>query len=378
MSLSMLDEMRTLYPEGEKPRWQYYDSKETEQKIDIIFDNPKAFIENYYHYGSKEDLISPTILMKTKTERLRHTLSAFFLGIYFNEKIPSINRAIGKVIETDLANKFYMRTGMFLKDPFLYTWFMTCLYHDFGYIYERDSLNSEDDYIKEGLRYTPALIDIFCFRKNNLPAIEDSFAPKEYYPHIEDYARVSYEKGAEFRRNNCHDHGIYGGLLLYMKMEELLAKKKLEHYGDKGNLAGSCFKYENLLWGDEMNNRFVAMASWAIIAHNIWTQPEKYRSLFRKYSLEFLVEPRVPLISLQKHPLLYLLCLVDTIEPIKVGNDWRILEQVEISCDKDATITIHNHPNGKLDLSFLGCEEIPLTGIKGSLIGEDCYTYVIK
>lgn len=55
-----------------------------------------------------------------------------------------------------------------------------------------------------------------------------------------------------------------------------------------------------------------------ILAHNMWKADKKDESCYRYFGLNELIGEQFPMISIEKNPLLFILALVDTIEPIKM------------------------------------------------------------
>ena len=105
----------------EKEFWNYYGHK-TELQIENKAAT-KSFIYKYFQEGSK----GPAIDYWAGTEndeitfRNAHTVNVFFIGAILQRTIDC-NLCINAFSET-----IY---------PFSYMWFLTCLAHDFGYIYE--------------------------------------------------------------------------------------------------------------------------------------------------------------------------------------------------------------------------------------------------
>ena len=95
-----------------------------------------------------------------------------------------------------------------------------------------------------------------------------------------------------------------------------------------------------LYWGDDLTPLY-AQASLSIAMHNIWSSGEKeeIKEKYRNLGLESLItgESDIFPISIKDNPLLFLLGLVDTIEPIKTFNCLEpqyVLENILIDFDK--------------------------------------------
>lgn len=187
-------------------------------------------------------------------------------------------------------------------DDLQFLWFHICLYHDLGY-------SKEDKSVKSGID--------FCW------ASKHKLGTRSGVPEL--YERI-YKNYFTYRKIECKvtDHGIYAGLKMY---EDLLIIYK-QHPGWNRNL--------ELLYN---------VASWVVLAHNIWYAKDTDRincDLFRKYHLEELILETdlhgVPVkypILLSAHPVLFLFCLVDTIEPMKIIGCATCCEKIDLILNKD-------------------------------------------
>jgi hypothetical protein len=63
-----------------------------------------------------------------------------------------------------------------------------------------------------------------------------------------------------------------------------------------------------------------------IACHNIWKAPMGKEELYKKYKLEPLIGENFKIVSYKDNPLLFILCLADSIEPTKKINDMDELE----------------------------------------------------
>lgn len=100
-------------------------------------------------------------------------------------------------------------------------------------------------------------------------------------------------------------------------MCELREKKELEHNG-------------NLNWAKDLEKSF-SLAAWAVACHNIWfvKATDKDAKCYRHYKLDKLIYEGKSR-EIKQSPLLFLLCLVDSIEPIKAFHDHNHLYNLEI------------------------------------------------
>lgn len=133
------------------------------------------------------------------------------------------------------------------------------------------------------------------------------------------------------------DHGIIGGILFYNQRKNAYKRKKSIYKTDS-------FRDESgLFWSQKILNWIHLSVSWIIIGHNIWftKRGSSYEELYKSYGLEGLITDN-PKISLKRYPLLFLLSLVDSIDPVKqfakYNNNLTLKEilnnlEFDFSCD---------------------------------------------
>ena len=119
---------------NERDYWDYY------QGITV---NPIAspqraneFINEFFTLGSKEGIFQNQFINdendRVIIEHTTHTIKTFFIGIYLQQQIDrylSINSSVGT------------------NYPFSYLWYLSCLFHDYGYRFEQKPL-TESDYTR--------------------------------------------------------------------------------------------------------------------------------------------------------------------------------------------------------------------------------------
>lgn len=138
------------------------------------------------------------------------------------------------------------------------------------------------------------------------------------------------------------DHGILAGLFFY----DALVRNRIKQY--------SKINSDELYFGPELNKVY-AQAAGVIATHNIWLPNENNISEYIKFGLEELVG-KSP-VKLNESPLLVLLGIVDTIDPVKIysnenneKNINEILKSILISCDTNK-IVLKKSPNCILDFN---------------------------
>jgi hypothetical protein len=251
------------------------------------FENPFSgnidhldFIKRYFQKGGKENVLKDFDVNNFLPQRAPHTNLVFFLGIYLYHRMVFKN-----YIDNSLTVKGY---HMF---PFI--WFLITLFHDFGYIYE-----NEFDKFKH-------IIDIETLKKE-LKIKYDLLR----YNKIRGLSVILFKnikKYFLYRRYNSKydnkiDHGILAGLFFY----DSLVKNRIKQYNNNNK--------NDLYFGKELNKAY-AQAAGVIATHNIWFPNESNKSEYNKFGLEELVV--ISPINLKESPLLVLLGLVDTIDPVK-------------------------------------------------------------
>lgn len=252
---------------GDSNKWKYYNYLPTPSIEELFMNNGTAesFVKEYFAGGDKLGVFNQGSL--GLDNRWIHTVSVYLLGIYLADAL-SIN------LYTEDARGDKKR---------LYMWYLTCLYHDYGYTIE----NAPIKFPPKGL----TIHQLFekCNGRNYYRSRNGEFS---------DMVRLRYYN---YFRNEYHkiNHGIIGGLLLY---DQLLNHFNRKLNGNKEYID----EFNNLYYSTNQKENFAQCAN-AIIAHNMW---------FNKFPIKELT-----LNDGQKYTykdwLTALLVLCDTIEPLK-------------------------------------------------------------
>lgn len=234
---------------------------------------------------------------KLDNQRIRHIVSTFFLGTFLYYEVPKFKASIDIVI-----NRFKKQNEN-SKIEFSFIWFIICLFHDLGYSIENhETYRSFDDFITGKVKY-------FLNERVGVPAVYENVY-KNYFNY-----RLNSEKG--FIRRP--DHGICGGIVLFDTLNSILLKKQKNK------------KAEGLLWNKKLINIY-RYSSWVILSHNIFFIPkgDEDENIYKAHNLAELIldQDEAPKIKLTKHSFLYLFCLVDTLDPIKIFNSFEELNKV--------------------------------------------------
>lgn len=274
---------------SDRKLWNYVSFGDFEVQIETLFNNPNTlnFIKMYMFYSGKVKVLPWGELSKNENlfeDRAPHTISLFLFGIL-------VVRHLGINFE---KNPNYFSDSY---ENFLYLWSAMCLYHDIGYLYE----NQLDELVKK----CPTVSDFnkhVHIKFNLLDNSDDRALAEKYY---------------NYRWNNFNriDHGIAGGLLMY----DRLMKDIFEHE----ELHNQCVIY----FGDtrrfsETNKDCAKIVSSGILRHNMWfANKASYKDYERAGLNELLPKPdKSHKYCINDNALLFLLCLLDTLEPFKIDT----------------------------------------------------------
>lgn len=113
----------------ENGTWKYYRRSKCLYSIEELFyEESKAFewIKSVFRDGEKLCVFNGTFHNAPPLyERMKHSISVFLFGIYLATQSAELTKQLEQLEE---------QQGVSWK----YFWFVTCLYHDYGYIVEND------------------------------------------------------------------------------------------------------------------------------------------------------------------------------------------------------------------------------------------------
>lgn len=321
---SIIEHIKTLPQED----WDYY-SDLSEKDLDNPFINEithKDFIRRYFIRSGKEDVIDQFSVKIEALKNASHTTSIFFLGVilYYN---------------TNLKDKVFKGVNPPGYKVFPFLWFMTSLFHDYAYQYEFDQESQNKILDLESLKKE---LDIANF----LLDIKITGTSKKLFSCCREYFR--------YRREvmNVVDHGILAGAYLYDRLIKIREAK------EAGN-------NDSLFWEKALEKQY-ALSSASIATHNIWLPKKEREEQYKAYNLEYLIN--FTPIKIKDFPLLYILGIVDTIDPIKAFIDVKseidekyILENLLVSF-KPNSITFINSENSRLDFKKIICKAMNFYG----------------
>lgn len=274
--------------------WNYYNSE-----FNTL--SSREFIRSFIKSSGKEQISLYEDLEQLKSgPRLNHIVYTFILGIYLYNKLNHLHIQIDREISRYNKNDSSI--------CFEYIWFLICIFHDSGFGVEEQS-KTQIDFISQSIE---ELQHMHLKNPSGIPRI---------------YKKV-YRSYLFYRRDlfNCLDHGIYAGIHLYDELCRIRKKKDDEKDG-------------NLRWSENLINVYNYVA-WIVLAHNIFFidgGKEGETRNYKKYHLDSLITSQ-KIIKRSRHPVFFLFCLVDTIEPIKVLRKKDLLSNVLFSIDNKSLI----------------------------------------
>lgn len=216
---------------------------------------------------------------------------------------------------------------------FIFLWFMASLFHDLGYIYEVSQI--EEDCIKMIKRVTDSKIwsdyRNYKLRGNHIPLSYPIQTCKCYF------------NCYRWHESKKLDHGITAACMLYDSLCKI--RKERSKMPDGSN---------NLSWDIGLKKVYY-IVSWIILVHNIWfssdleieekgDEARRQREIYIQYHFDSLIKKKGDIYPIQydKYPLLFLFCLVDTIEPLKRGIPFSMIELNFNNQSIEFTIDAHN------------------------------------
>jgi hypothetical protein len=302
-----------------RSEWDYYYDINQYYELQNPFINDDIshidFIFRYFKRGGKEEVFDIIGSDFSKIRYPNHINSVFFLGLLVYNN-------------TGLKEKFSLGNNAPGYQTFPFIWFLISLYHDNAYHIEKD----------------PELIKV----NHNLTQLRLNF-------NIEHYLFENKLRGGSSRLMACCenyfkyrieerkviDHGVFGGLLLYDRLLKIRRRK-------------AAVNEETLFWGEALESQYKLAAS-AIATHNIWMPKKNQYKLYSNYGLSNLIN-FTPL-KFNNFNFLYLLGIIDTIDPIKTFIDddvdeKYIFENLKMEFKK-SSIVFSVVENSKLDFQKL-------------------------
>lgn len=239
--------------------------------VETLFEdnNARKLIQSLFKEERKNTKIKNCLNIITEY-RAKHTLSAYLLGITIHDQL-NFNTRDWRRLPGETSS----------KGSFQLFWRWICLFHDIGYRYEEDKSFFNEKFEPEDL-------------EKHLDITNSFLAVSENAELIRNYFRYMRDKWKKF------DHGILGAMLLY---DALIDLSKTE------NLYSSIKKYQE----------FYVKICDAIALHNMWRANQNNKDVYEEYNLTALIPSwdDTHKVYYPDNVLLFLLGLVDTLEPFK-------------------------------------------------------------
>jgi hypothetical protein len=302
--------METLYEKLEKTindESSYYYKNNSYQITlkELVANNNVAinFIMEYFYTGGKSSLF----LTDQDFIRAKHVIMSYFLGVMVLNN-TNLKQKLNQYIKKELNHIPHIFYGE--NDNTLYFWYLTSLFHDIGYIFENKvttkelSENERSDIFMDS---TSVNGQVYSFKLNT-----NRFSINTYHKYYL-YA---------FKNLKIHEHGFLGGNMLFNRMKDNLIKKIKNDSAYNSALNIKSFFSEDLYLSINHLDSY-RMLSFVIMEDNIWRLDNE--SLAREYGLDNLLLDNYKRIDSGNETLLFLLSLVDAIEPFKkfdneIGN----------------------------------------------------------
>lgn len=338
--------------------WNYY-----QENLEFCMDEntAKKFICDYFQAASKENVVTDWLKIIGEDDRLRYTHSviAFFIGILLQHTIDK-NMC---VITEERGNNRY---------PFSYLWFLTCLAHDIGYQCEivsgNEIKNMQSQLMKRSNYRTNILLENYAYQQLRDKKIVVPHSSRKSHCRFGVVGkkrrvplRIRGERGYSFRYNDSDmkvkpwysdklendyfkyrfwcmdvvDHGIAGADYLYEKLCQNYEEQYKDNRATGNHIA---FYNEDGNYFSESQKEVYAYIADCVAAHNIFKAENSWdlKKLYMSYNLGELLPENFRKIDYKMDPLLFILCIADTIEPIKrFSNCKDVLKKVDFDFHKD-------------------------------------------
>ena len=276
----------------------------------------RAFINSHYVQGEKQGALDFVFKEDYKNKgKHQHTVALYLLGLYLQNLFDDVLKDKISGLMPD-RNDDIIRScnGKETRScswyDFRYTWFLTCLYHDTASCIESQPNN-------QWLTEPQKTLDF------HLGTSDIKYTPFNYTPLRPGISLTRYSesliKNYFYYRMDRHslDHGILGGYLLFDKMYRNFKEKTKDVFWNPNYaeeiVGGLSYRPEHL-------DHFAYIAD-AILCHNLWmaSKPADIDT-YKRYGLEPLIideKHQDRKLNIDDYPLQFLLCLLDSIEPVK-------------------------------------------------------------
>lgn len=348
--------------ENHREFWNYYGVK-----FEDVFQDESAardFIYNYFKGGSKLYALDTWANSMNEYIQMRnvHTVNVFFIGAFLQ-----------RIIDENIA----IRSEVSLDYSFSYIWYLLCLAHDFGYVYEKYSkvylempknrfcsinsyrknnglilCNRKYWYQRHGIDIT-YLNPPFGERTRVLNLNSNGVARSGYNIVYNNGTIIKKPRYSENIKNKYFyyrlyemgalDHGIVGADEIFSRLVVNYVKE-YRKMAAEDSFRESIYEFYNergLHFCSEQFKIFSYIAD-CIASHNMFkADDEEHIVKYMEYSLNSLLPDKFEPISYADNPLLFILCVADTIEPSKRFTNYHnedVLNLISIDYNKNTNL----------------------------------------
>ncbi|HEY8444845.1 MAG TPA: hypothetical protein VIK94_01805 [Bacilli bacterium] len=222
--------------------------------------------------------------------RAQHTVLAFLLGHYF-ASISNIDKKIEEYFSS--INKTDR------KLDFIYLWFLTSYLHDLAFLKEKDVNPDLHFDLSEIFRDEVYLYDYSLYKYFRLDLRFNEILYKRYYEYSVLHKTI--------------DHGIIGGNMIFQQFKNNLINAYIKEKEKDKNVTIDNFNHNDLFFSIYQLDIYRDIA-FTIMNHNI--RRINNLQIVNQFALYELTEANYPKVNFDKDPLLFLLCLIDIVNPL--------------------------------------------------------------
>ena len=283
----------------------------------------KCFLHAHYMKGRKLDLLrSDWCEQYEKKGKHVHSVSLYLLG---KALMPCFQEKLNTALSAFLPN--YSSWNDQSRD-LLYTWYLPSMFHDYASCIELGTILPNDTERHRSLEFHLGNNDVQYSLYGDYPYHTSNVPIRFSQELIENYFYYRASAGI------C-EHGILAGYLFFDHfVKNFLEETKEVKFDAHGNGV-----YLGLNWNTDFI-MFAAYAADAVVCHNLWMAGPEGTEIYKSYGLSPLLWQEHPenKLNINKYPLQFMLCLLDTIEPTKRFASMRayeILNRISIQVNTD-------------------------------------------
>lgn len=267
-------------------------------------DTCRSFIKQHFDRGSKQEaLCIPWDAEYSVCGKHVHTVSLYLLGLTFEQAYNDVlKNTLEKLIPS--INEWY---------DYKYSWFLTCLFHDEASSIEHSQIRPHPSDYEKHLPYHLGDLDIQHTPFSHIPLKQGITLARFSERLIENYFWYRAE-------NESFEHGIIGGYFLFDRLIKNFSRETAGYDWKQS----TDYSKNGLHWRLAHLDHFAYICD-AITCHNMWTVEGKEKDdvlIYKSYGLSpLIVNSAKDKIIFKQYPLQFVLCLLDSIEPVKRFED---------------------------------------------------------